>query len=63
MFEYVSKVINEPNIIPISNAINKVPVPIPFRCTGDKSADHAYNAGLIIPVAIPKTIDERVNKN
>jgi hypothetical protein len=50
-------------MIPISSAINNVPVPIPFRFIGDKSADHAYNAGLIIPVATPKTTEESVNIN
>ena len=59
----MNSVLAEPNRIPNSNDINRVPDPIPLRWTGDKLAIHANNVGLFIPVATPKTIDAAVYEN
>lgn len=48
-----------PIIIPSSKAINIVPAPTPLLFTGDKSAVHANNVGLEIPVANPNTTADK----
>ena len=50
----------EPNISPPSNAINIVPAPTPLLSMCDKSAVHANNVGLEIPVAHPKIMAAKV---
>jgi len=54
-------VLAEPSMMPISKAINRVPAPTPRLCDGERSAVHANKVGLVIPVAIPKTIAATVN--
>ena len=50
-------------MIPNSKAINIVPAPTPLRVGWDRSAVQAKRAGLLIPVAKPKTIAAIVYEN
>ena len=58
LFLYHKLVDKAPLSTPNSKAINIVPVPRPRLFLGERSAVQAKIVGEMIPVAIPKIIDE-----